>query len=252
MWKKIWLVIEKPFVVVGTVCSVISAVGLCLKTEYGLVVSGIALVLSLSILLCAIMRVLNRFLENKTSEDHKCISSFIKYKTDDGENIVFDTYKLIQVKCGIMQCFKVGFKWSGKDSDIQSDLQIIDNDSIIRGKADEYDIACLKLKKPALYNETTVIHFRSKSNDAERISIPKIEVCVKYPIEFIQINVLLGYKPDNYIKTARIERKKINSDLPQDYSVIGSVSFDNKCKQYSYCLIDPEPGYFYRLSWDRD
>lgn len=249
MWNKIWRIIEKPFLIIGTLCSIVSIVIVCFQLKYGVIISACTLALGLLILLIAIIRVLNRFLESKTIEDHKCISSFIKYRTDDGENIQFETHKLIQVKCAIMQCFNVGFKWSGEDIKIHSDLQTVDK--ITKNGAGEYDQASLKLRNPALYNETTVIHFKTIANDAKRVSIPKVEVCVSYPIEFIQITVLLGYKPDNYTNTAKIEKRKIKSNLPQDYSTISSIPFDNKCKQYSYCLINPEPGYFYRLVWDR-
>ena len=153
-------------------------------------IAVVALCVSLFILLCALIRVLNRFLEHGENEDHRCISSFVRYKTDDGENIEFESYKLIQVKCSIMQFFDIGFKWSGKKLPrIESDLQIVEATKE-SGSKNDYDTCKLKLKKPKLYNETTVIHFRSYSNDAERVSEPKIELCVKYPIEFIQVNVI--------------------------------------------------------------
>ena len=117
--------------------------------------------------------------------------------------------------------------------------------------ATEYDTAKLRLRRPAMYNETTVIHFRSISNDSEHCSIPKYEIYVKYPIEFIQVEILLGYKDDNFNKTAIVERAKANTSMPQKYEHITSIPFNKNHKSYSHTFINPEPGYFYRILWER-
>lgn len=251
MWKKVWLIIEKPLIAIGSICSIVSVAALCFKSYIAIVISVSALCIALVVILVAIVRVLNRFLEDKSGEDYKCVSSFIRYKTADGENIEVESYKLIQVKCSLMQFFDVGFKWTGKNfPEISSDLQTVEN-SLPSQDSTSYDKVRLRLKQPALYNETTVIHFRSKTNDAEKISEPKVEVCVKWPIEFIQINIHLGYKDTTCVETARIERKKINSDVPQKYEVVKSIPFDNRSRQYVYSFINPEPGYFYKIVWER-
>lgn len=251
MWRKIWRVIEKPFVIISSICSIISVIAICFNNIIATTIAISTLCISLIIILIAILRVLNRFLEKSTTGDHKCISSFVKYKTDDGENIEFESYKLIQVKCCIMQFFDVGFKWSGNNlPKVSSDLQEVE---LIKKSDDsgEYDSAKLKLKKSVLYNETTVIHFKTQSNDAEKISEPKVELYVKYPIEFIQVNISLGYKDNSFNKTAKIERLKTGTSVPQKYELITSIPFDCKSKQYSHCFIDPEPGFFYKISWER-
>lgn len=251
MWKKIWRIIEKPFVIVSSICSIISVIAICFNNIIATIIAISTLCISLTIILIAILRVLNRFLEKSTTGDHKCISSFIKYKTDDGENIEFESYKLIQVKCCIMQFFDIGFRWSGNNfPKVSSDLQDVE----LLKKSDntgEYDSAKLRLKKPALYNETTVIHFKTQSNDAEKVSESKVELYVKYPIEFIQVNISLGYKDGSFNKTAKIERLKMGTIIPQKYELMTSIPFDSKSKQYSHCFIDPEPGFFYKISWER-
>lgn len=251
MWKKFCSIIEKPFLVISSLCSILSIVLLCFKTQTGVTIAAISLALSLIILLIAIVRVLNRFLEKDTAEDHRCIANFIRYKTNDGENIEFESYKLIQVKCSIMQYFETGFKWTGKNfPKVHSELQ-----DVVFSKqsesADEYDTAKLKLREPALYSQTKVIHFKTTTNDAARISKPKVEVCVKSPIEFIQINISLGYKDSSFNKTAKIERARWGTNMPQRYELLGSIPFDSNLKQYSHSFINPEPGYLYKISWER-
>ena len=88
-------------------------------------------------------------------------------------------------------------------------------------------------------------------NDVDKVSEPKVELCVKYPIEYIQITVSLGYKVSDYNAPAVLKRIKLNSDLPSDYTNVDSVPFDPIHKQYQYRLINPEPGYFYKLVWER-
>lgn len=252
LFGKIWLVIEKPFGIIGTISSVLSIVLICVVNEHAAWWALALLCLSLLILLIALLRVLNRLLEkNNNHEDHVCISSFVNYKTEDGENIEFESYKLIQVKCAIMQFFNIGYKWSGKGQpDCSSDLQDIE---WTKTSADSncYDNARLRLKTPALYNQTTVIHFKARMNDVHKTSEPKVELCVKYPIEYIQITVSLGYKVSEQNTTAKLHRKKINSELPSEYTEINSVPFDSIHRQYQYRLINPEPGYYYKLVWER-
>ena len=252
MWRKFWNIIEKPFLVLSSFCSIISVVALCFNNLVGTIIAVSALCIALIVLLIAIIRVLDKFLEpNDAQGDHKCISSFVKYRTYDGENIECESYKLIQVKCSIMQYFNIGFKWSGKDfPTIESDLQ----DVVLSKKADndsEYDNASLKLKSPALYNQTTVIHFRTKANDAAQVSEPKVELCVRYPIEIIHVNITLGHKTDNFHQTAKVERVRIGSMVPQKYELLTSIPFESTTKQYTYSFINPEPGYFYKISWER-
>ena len=251
MWKKFWNIIEKPFLIISSLCSIISIVILCFNTQTGITIAAISLSLSLIILLIAIVRVLNRFLEKDTTEKHRCIANFVRYKTNDGENIEFESYKLIQVKCSIMQYFETGFKWTGKNfPKVHSELQ-----DVVFSKpsesADEYDSAKLKLREPALYNQTKVIHFKTTTNDAAKISEPKVELCVKLPIEFIQINISLGYKDSSFNKTAKVERARWGINMPQRYELLDSISFDSNLKQYSYSFINPEPGYLYKISWER-
>ena len=251
MWSKFWAIIERPFLLLSSACSVISIVVLCFSDKNATIIALAFICLALIILLCSIIRILNRFLEKDSKNNHNCFSSFINYKTDDGDNIEFETYKLIQAKCSILQYFDLGFKWSGCNKpQVSSDLQ----DVVTTHYTDdtkEYDTAKLKLKSPILYNQTTVIHFRSVMNDAAHLSEPKVEISVQYPIEYVNIVVSLGYKPSDYNRTAKIERRIKDSNTPQEYELTGSVPFDSVHKQYTYRLINPEPGYYYRLVWDR-
>ena len=252
MWNKIWSVISSPLYLIGSVASVISVVVLLFNDKNAAIIALGLLLIALVLFLIRIFHVLNRFLE-KQPQDHKCISSFIQYTCDDGDNVVFDTYKLIQVKCSIMQDFDVGFKWTGdKMPNISSELQTF---KTLKRTTNgyEYDYAVLEFKKPVLYNETTLVHFRSEANDVEHKSSTYVEVPIRYPIEYVQICISLGYKDNSFNKTAEISKRKItnSNQIQQPHTKYNSIPFDKNHKQYVYRLINPEVGYSYRISWER-
>ncbi len=252
LFKQFWGIVEKPLTSVGSICSIVAAtIFLCVKDDTTRWIALVLFTISLVVILFSIIRVLNRFLDDEKRDKYKCISSVITYTTDDKENIVFDLYKVIQVKCAILQYFDVGFKWSGKkEAQFYSFFQEIELTQK-SPDANSYDNARLKLKRPVLYNEATVIHLRQELNDSEKVSIPKVEIKVEYPIDSIQTIIFLGYKDSTYNKTARLERRLISSEVCAEFENIGSVPFDQVHKQYSHTFINPEPGYYYRIIWER-
>ena len=63
--------------------------------------------------------------------------------------------------------------------------------------------------------------------------------------------IMLSYKPDGYNKSAIFERKKIDTEIDGEYEYLESVEFNEGNKLYSFCKINPEPGYIYRLRWEK-
>ena len=252
MWSKIWKIVNSPFYIIGSIASIFSVVILLFKDENsGFIALGF-LCIALTLFLISLLRVLNRFLE-KPTQDHKCISSFIQYTCDDGDNIIVETYKLIQVKCSLLQEYNAGFKWSGDNiPQISSELQKF---RIVKASQDgcEYDYAVLDFKKPILYNETTIVHFKSIANDVKHVSLPYVEIPIIQPIEFIQICISLGYKDEKFIDTAKISKRKMTDSrqIQQNHNEYASIPFDQKHKQYLYRLINPQVGYSYKISWER-
>lgn len=252
MWNTIGKIISSPFYIIGNIASIASVLILLFKDKDSAIIALILLCVALILFLISLLKVLNRFLE-KNSQDHKCISTFIQYTCDDEDNVVVESYKLIQAKCSIMQEYNAGFKWSGETPpNISSDLQ---NYKILKNSQNgyEYDYAVLEFKKPVLYNETAIVHFKSIANDVKHVSLPYVEIPVKFPIEYIQICISLGYKDISFIETAKISKRKItNSDeIQQNHEEYDSITFDQKHKQYLYRLINPKTGYSYRISWKR-
>lgn len=247
--KKLWHIISPILLWVSAICSIASIMLLIFKeTTCAYIALGL-LCITLVSLLWRIIAVLNHFLEKPTDDKHKSIASFVKYKCPDGDNVYFETYKMIQAKCSVLRDINLGLKWSGTQRlEVESLLQDV---VFFRelNSPDEYDFAKLQLKHPVLYNETTIIHCRTHVNDADRQSEPKVEICVKFPTELINTTIELAYKDKN--PPARCLKKKIESIVPRNYEIFDSIPFNEKTRQYEYSLINPDPGYFYKIEWDR-
>lgn len=247
--KKIWRIIHPAIKGISVLCSIVSVILLLFKDTICTYIALGLFCFMLFLILWRIISVLNHFLENPKEDKHRCIASFIKYQCKDGDNIYFETYKLIQAKCSVLHYFDLGLKWSGTQCpEVESSLQDVECYKESHN-ATEYDTAKLRLKRPVLYNETAIIHCKTRINDADHKSETKVEVSVKYPIELINITIELAHKEAN--KPARYMKKRIESDVPQDYELINSIPFNEKTRQYEYSLINPDPGYFYKIEWDR-
>ena len=67
----------------------------------------------------------------------------------------------------------------------------------------------------------------------------------------LSFRILLSYKSNEYAKPAYFERKKIVSQIDGDFEFIESVEFDKNHKLYYHTKTNPEPGYIYRLRWEK-
>lgn len=194
---------------------------------------------------------INKLIHHNYNEEYKRISSFIVFQTDDGVHSTFETYRLIQCKRSILSEIEYKYKWSGSifpklSSQNQKVEQLKPNND-----PNVYDRAIIKFPKPLTYNETTVIHLKTENDDPDNVAEPHLDTKLTTPIEFIQFRVLLAYKPDDYNKHALVKRKKINAETDSDFELIGSIAFNQKYKQYFYVLLNPDPGYKYRIEWEK-
>ena len=100
------------------------------------------------------------------------------------------------------------------------------------------------------YNQVTTLHLHADMKDTERKSRPYLYFNVVKPIAVIMFNVTLRYKPDDYHESAVMEKIPIDKDA-KGAEVLGVVAFDQIAKNYTYVLANPEPGYTYRMRWEK-
>ena len=254
MPKKIYYLIEKPFIIISSLASIISVVLLCFNNLIASFIAVCCLCVALGVFTWALVNAIFKYTKQVNKTDYRRIATFIEYKTNtnNAEIIEFQSYRIVQVKTPILKSIEVIYKWSGNgNSEITSDLQTIEN--IIRNIETPrgYTKAILTLQQPKLYNETAVFHHKITAHDADHSSDTKVEMKIDEPIDLVRVNISLGYKPDNYRGTARVERSAITHDAPPVYEHVELIPFDPILKEFTYTLKYPDPGYFYKISWDR-
>ena len=204
--------------------------------------------LSLLALLISIIWAINSFVKRGNENNHLKVSVFTKFEALNTTNSIFETYRVIQSKRLVLSEIEQNFKWSGsKLPNISSKFQEVKN--IIINERD-YDKAILTFKKPLLYNETGVVHFRAETDDYDGTAKPYLDYKVESHINIIHYRVILKYKND-FHQPAKVLKRPINCNSPTEYTEISSITFDERAKCYEYYLINPEPGYFYRIQWEK-
>ena len=106
-------------------------------------------------------------------------------------------------------------------------------------------------KKPLTYNESTVVHIMTQNDDHDGKAKPCIYCKLESPIDVMQFRVLLAYKTDGYAEKAVFERKRISQEIDLDYEYLESVDFNCLYKQYYHVVVNPSPGFTYRLRWTK-
>ena len=158
-------------------------------------------------------------------------------------------YRLIQCKRLFLTQIPYTFKWTGsRMPKISSNAQTIER---IQHYDDEnkWDDATIKFNRPLRYNECAVVNVKTENDDHELVAKTWISCKLESPIEMMLFRVMLSYKPDDYKEPAIFERKQIGTDVDSEYKYLEEIKFNNGNKQYSYCAVNPEPGFIYRLRW---
>ena len=202
----------------------------------------------LLILLISIVWAIYSFIKQGNGNNHLKVSVFTKFEALDETHSIFETYRVIQSKRLVLSEIDQNFKWSGsKLPTVSSKFQEVKD--VITNKRD-YDKAVLTFKRPLLYNETGVVHFRAETDDYDGKAKPYLDYRVESYINMIHYRVILKYK-NSFHQPAKVLRKPIECKNPTEYTEIGSITFDEQAKCYEYYLINPEPGYFYRIQWEK-
>lgn len=236
-----------------TVASVASIIGLLVILFLDPMKATLALVAILVVMgavLWKAYRVLNLYLLAVHPKGHSSVATLQRYSTEDGTKIRFETYKYIQCRQLVMSNYPYQFNWTGTQRPrITSHFQQVRETT--PGSAGEYDRVYLDFKSPLRFNDSTVIHVSMELDDSDRRSKTHLETKVMEPLQLLQWRVELRYVNARYAKTARVMKQAIDTIVAPQPVQIGSVAFDKVSKSYEYHIVNPEPGYYYRLEWDR-
>ena len=241
--------IRPYFAFAASACSIIGLVIVVLSDKNATIIALVTLCLCIILTLIGVILAIDKMLYQNYGKEYKGISSFYVYQTDDGIKSTFEIFRLIQCKRMFLSQIEYKFKWSGSLMPrIWSNSQEIEN-VVHNDDAKQWDSAVLKFKKPLTYNESTVVHVKTENDDHDGTAKPFIYCRLESPIDIMQFRVLLAYKPEGYAEKAIFERKLISQEIDSDYEYLESVEFNCLYKQYYHVVVDPSPGYIYRLRW---
>jgi hypothetical protein len=235
----------------GGLASVIGLIVLIVKgNDVAAFIALGAIIVFISLVFARIYFVTRRFLERRYEDRFRKIASFVEFKTDDGDHYVCEWFKQVQFKRLVGSEYNHGFYWSGSEPpDIESDLQ--DVNGVSKTPEGHYDKVYLNFKKPLLYDESEMVHVKMSLDDSDDIAEPYLETKVDEPIKLVSWRVELRHKPDDFNKKALVKKKKIEAQVSPTYGLITSVPFSHDSKSYTYKLTDPDPGYYYKIEWEK-
>jgi hypothetical protein len=234
----------------ASIASIIGVILIAFNDKTNGIIALSCLIIFLLALYIRLYILLNRMIQNKYPKGVARLSTSFKYSTNDSKYIKYEVYKHIQCKLLFMKKLSHDFKWSGTVvPKIYSKLQNVSS-NIIRN-AKDYDKVELFFKSPLLYNQVAIIHIGMDLDDSDNKSKTYLETKISQPILQVHFKVELCYKPDNYNIESKLLRKDFESNLNEDFELLELIPFDSKLKSYDYYLLNPEPGYYYRLAWER-
>lgn len=237
---------------IGTFLSILGISGSSLFTNsaQGHLAFAIA-ILSIIYLSWRCHKAINEHLARKYEKGYKPIATFMRFSTADGKNCIYETYKHIQIKEPLAKCFKYKYYWSGTiPPKIKSSLQTVSD--TVETTSDGWKSIDLAFTSPRIYDSPVIIHTHMQVDDSDEKAESYISLCITQPMQLIQFRVeLLHAKSQNQSNAAYIERKPIVSNGSLPFEKIDVIKMDFSTKSYDYVIPNPEPGYLYRLRWDR-
>lgn len=235
----------------ASLCSIAGLILLFVNSKTACIVALVFFCIGMMSVFYGVLKTMDKIILEHSDKEYRAISSFYVYHSKDGRKSTFEVYRLIQCKRMFLSKIPYKFKWSGsKQSVLTSKAQTIECVEHTEDK-NKWDHAFIKFDKPLRYNECTVVNVKSENDDFDGTAKPWISCNLESPIEMMLFRVMLSYKPDNFDSPAVFERKMIDSEIDGEYEYLESVEYNAGNKQYSFCKINPEPGYVYRLRWEK-
>lgn len=249
MKKFLQAIIWPNFTLIAGISSVTGLVVLFLNENWAIYVALSCIILSLVILLIALIHVLLKFIEKNNNKPFDKKSTFFKYSTLNGKDYSFEVYRLIQSKAPILTEVCLNYVSTGKINNYTSKLQDIE---YIEPQHDgEWGKIILNLKKPLVFNQTGVFHYKIETMDNYEEIKPFINTRVNEDIDLIHYRIVLSHKPDDYEEEAKIYKRKFGTDVESKEKLWKKIPFDPKTRSYEFHLTEAIPGYEYIIRWER-
>ena len=235
----------------ASLCSIVGLMLIFINNNTACIIALFVFCIGFIVLIYGILKAINKMVLDNSEKEYKSIATSYIYQSKDGKKSTLDTYRMIQCKRLFLTEIHFNFKWTGsKMPKLSSDIQTIEN---VRHNQDsnKWDDAVVKFDRPLRYNECTVMNIKSENDDIDNTAKPWLSCKLSTPIDMINYQIMLSYKQEGYRQPAIFERKKIDTDVDGDFEYIERVEFDTGNKIYRFSKVNPEPGYIYRLRWEK-
>lgn len=236
----------------ASLCSILGLVLMFINSKTACIVALCVICLGFAALIWGILRGINRVILDNSEKDYKSIYTSYIYQSKDGIKSTLDTYRMIQCKRLFLTDIHFNFKWTGtKMPVLSSKTQTIENVSH-NDNCNKWDEAVVKFNRPLRYNECTVMNIKSDHDDVDNTAKPWLSCKLVNPIEMITYHVMLFHiKRMVIMNLLFLSVRKLIWMLMAILNIIESVAFDGGNKVYSFSIVNPEPGYIYRLRWEK-
>ncbi|MBK5008551.1 hypothetical protein IAE33_000411 [Pseudomonas sp. S60] len=214
-------------------------------------VAVLAVVATVIFICIQIYRITKRHMGMQHPSGFSALSAFVRYASTDGKNITYEVFRHIQIKRPCLSYIEHKFNWTGSTPPTcESDLQEIGSVDSIKGENTKS--VKLKFKRAKIYNDVEVIHLKMAMDDSDKKSEPFLQQSVLSPVSVISFRVDLLYADTKYFgNKATLSRRETEKGHRATDEILGQYSFDATTKSYYCNVTEPEPGYTYKLSWDR-
>lgn len=179
------------------------------------------------------------------------VATFLRYTTTDGKQIVYETFRQIQVKHAFLSRIENRYSWTGsKPPVVTSSLQKIS--AARKDAVTGWDVVDVIFAYPRFYNDTEIVHIRSTLDDSDEKSQTFCSLIMEYPSKLAQFRIELLHcgKAAHAGMTAFIERRLATSTTGV-FEQVDTVKFNITSRSFEYLLANPDPGFTYRIRWDR-
>lgn len=222
-----------------------------LSDEYQRLIAMFALILTLGFIVWRVWVYTKDRIEQKYPDGYATLSSFAKWTTFDGIISTYDQFRHIQIKQPVKTCFEQIYHWSGSISPkVSSSLQDCCGPEHIPGA--EQKMVRLKFHRAKVYNEVEIIHTKMITDDTDGKAEPYLCQNVKHPVYLISFRVdLLHVGPAYFGKQAEVTRTNNSQGQNPLAEHVDYVPFDPVTKSFSWQKANPEPGYRYKIEWEK-
>lgn len=179
------------------------------------------------------------------------ISTFVRYSTVDGNIITHESFKTVQIKRTFMSGTDHRYRWSGsKSPQISSLIQEIGETSLDTESG--FSVLKLKFRSIRFYNDVEVMHLKSVMDDSDGEGETYLSAIITLPLTMLHLRVELLHCLDakHVGMMAKVVRSKSSLKEP-DFHRIADVAFDLNSHSFEHIVMNPEPGYDYRLVWEK-